>query len=72
MLDHRLGMIWKHCPNELTGILDGLSGGAMRDTIKRWIDNDLIPRFAQAVAEGIAEIDTSFSELRKVLPPTES
>lgn len=67
-LDHAVGLIWKQTPNELTGILDGLSGGKMRDEIRRYIDNTLIPRFAKQAYEGLAEMDASFSELKKILP----
>jgi hypothetical protein len=67
-LDHALCMIWKGTPNELTGVLDGLAGGKMRDEIRKWIDGILIPRFANQIAEGLAEIDAAFSELQKILP----
>ena len=70
-LDHALGMIWKNTPNEMTSVLDGLTGGKLRDELRKFINDTLIPRFAQRVSDGIAEIDASFSELKKVLPPSE-
>ena len=67
-LDYAVCMIWKQTPNELAGMLDGLSAGKMRDAIRDYIDGTLIPRFAHQLSAGIAEIDASFSELRKILP----
>lgn len=68
-LDHAIGMVWKQTPNELTGILDGLSGGKMRDAIRDFVDHTLIPRFSQQVATGLADIEVSITQLAKILPP---
>ena len=56
-VDHAVCTVWKQVPNELTGMLDGLDGGPMRDAIASFIDHALVPRFAQRLAAAAAELE---------------
>lgn len=67
-LDLALCTVWKQAPNELAGILDGMSAGQMRNALIQWIDGTLIPRFATQVSQGIVELNSTFAELQKILP----